>query len=59
MKAYTVYKVDYVRHVREPVGMVMERRRTDRGNNIEGLLKLAQKIYSDSSLDSHISISPE
>ena len=59
MKAYTVYKVDYVRHVREPVGMVMERRRSDRGNNIEGLLKLAQKIYSGSSLDSHISISPE
>lgn len=59
MKAYTVYQIDYVRHVREPVGMVMERRKTDRGNNIEGLLRLAQRLYSRSSLDSHISISPE
>lgn len=39
--------------------MVMERRKSDRGNNIEGLLRLAQKLYSRSSLDSHISISPE
>ena len=59
MKAYTVYRYDYIRQVREPVGMVMERRKLDRGNDIEGLLKLAQKLYSTSSLDSHIVISPE
>ena len=59
MKAYTVYRYDYNRQVREPVGMVLERRRLDRGNDIEGLLKLAQKLYSTSSLDSHIVISPE
>jgi hypothetical protein len=59
VKAYTVYRYDYNRHVREPVGMVLERRKGDRGNDIEGLLKLAQKLYSTSSLDSHIVISPE
>lgn len=58
MKAYTVYRYDYVRHVREPVGEVMERRQEDRGNDIEGLLKLAQKLYKTSSLDSHLTISP-
>ena len=59
MKAYTVYRVDYIRQVREPVGVVLERRRSDRGNNYESLLDLARKIYLKSSLDSHISIVPE
>lgn len=59
MKVYTVYRYDYIRQVREPVGMVIERRKRDRGSDIEGLLKLAQKLYTTSSLDSHIVISPE
>ncbi|MEW6719511.1 MAG: hypothetical protein AB1346_03585 [Thermodesulfobacteriota bacterium] len=58
MGNYTVYRVDYARQVTEPVGMVLERRRKDRGNNVEGLLKLAQRKYSRSSLDSHIYILP-
>jgi hypothetical protein len=45
--------------MREPVGKLEERRRKDRGNNIEALLRLAQKLYSTSSLDSHIIITPE
>ena len=56
MKAYTVYRYDYIRQVREPIGMVLERRERDRGNNEEGLLKLAQRIYFTWSGDSHISI---
>lgn len=59
MKTYTVYRYDYVRQVREPIGMVLERRKGDRGNNIEGLLRLAQRIYQTSPLDSHLVISPE
>ena len=59
MKVYTVYRFDYDLQVREPVGMVMERRQVDRGNDIEGLLKLAQKLYKTSSLDSHLTIFPE
>ena len=59
MKAYTVYRIDHIRHVREPVGMVLERRKLDRGNNFESLLKLAQKLYPAPSPDSHIVISLE
>jgi hypothetical protein len=59
VKVYTVYRYDYIRQVREPVGMVKERRKRDRGSDMEGLLKLAQKLYTTSSLDSHIVISPE
>ena len=59
MKTYTVYRFDYVREVREPVGKLTERRSKDRGNNVEALLRLAQRIYSRSSLDSHIVITPE
>jgi hypothetical protein len=58
VKVYTVYRYDYNRQVREPIGMVLERRKGDRGNDIKGLLKLAQKLYSRSSPDSHIVISP-
>ena len=59
MKTYTVYRYDYIRHVREPIGVVLERRKGDRGNNTEGLLRLAQRIYPTSPLDSHLVISPE
>jgi len=59
VKTYTVYRYDYVRQVREPIGMVLERRKGDRGNNMEGLLRLAQRIYQKSPLDSHLVISPE
>jgi len=59
VKTYTVYRYDYIRQVREPIGMVLERRKGDRGNNLEGLLKLAQRIYQTSPLDSHLVISPE
>lgn len=59
MKVYTVYQIDHIRHVKEPVGMVMERRKLDRGNNFEGLLKLARKLYPAPSPESHIVISLE
>ena len=59
MKTYTVYRFDYVRQVKEPVGALVERRSKDRGNNNAALLRLAQKLYSTSSLDSHIVITPE
>lgn len=59
MKNYTVYRFDYTRHVREPVGELTERRSKERGKNTEDLLRLAQRIYSRSSLDSHIVITPE
>jgi len=59
MKSYTVYRFDYNRQLREPVGQLMERRSEDRGKNTEDLLRLAQRLYSASSLDSHVVITPE
>ena len=59
MKNYTVYRFDYIRQVREPVGKLLERRRAERRNNAEDLLRLAQRLYSTSSLDSHVVIAPD
>ena len=58
MKTYTVYRVDYLRKVREPVGELVERREKDRGNNVGSLLKLAQMRYPPP-MDSHLVIVPE
>jgi len=59
MRSFTVYRFDYVRRTREPVGKLMERRSEERGKNTTDLLRLAQRIYSTSPLDSHIVITPE
>lgn len=59
MKTYTVYRFDYIRQERDVVGKLLERRRKDRGDNAEALLRLARKLYSTSSLDSHIVITPD
>jgi hypothetical protein len=59
MKNYTVYRFDYTRQTREPVAKLVERRNEERGKNTEDLLRLAQRLYSRSSLDSHIVITPE
>lgn len=59
MRTYTVYRFDYIRQVSEPVGKLVERRSKDRGNNVGSLLKLAQKTYPSSSLDSRLVITPE
>jgi hypothetical protein len=44
VKNYTVYRFDYIRQVREPVGKLVERRRAERRNNAEDLLRLAQRL---------------
>jgi hypothetical protein len=59
VKTYTVYRFDYIRQTSEPVGKLVERRRKDRGNNVHSLLKLAQKIYPTSPLDSRLVITPD
>ena len=48
MKNVTVYRIDYVRKTKVPIGSVMERRNTERGNNLIGLLRLARKSFSNS-----------
>ena len=39
MTTFPVYSVDKVRETKVQLGTLVERRRTDRGNNIAGLLK--------------------
>ena len=48
MKNVTVFQVDYVRKTKVPIGMVIERRTKERGDNILGLLRLARKAYASS-----------
>ncbi len=52
MKIVTVYRIDYVKKTRVPIGVVVERRKRDRGDNLLGLLRVARRTYSSSALDS-------
>jgi hypothetical protein len=45
MTTFTVYSVDKVHERKVQVGTLVERRRTDRGNNIVGLLKIAANRF--------------
>lgn len=65
MKNVTVYRVDYVRKTKVPIGLVVERRTKERGDNIIGLLRMARKAYSSSpeealhiAVDSHAARTP-
>lgn len=42
----TVYRVDYVKKTKVPIGWVEERRGKERGNNLIGLLRLARKAFA-------------
>jgi hypothetical protein len=57
MKNITVYRVDYVRKMKVPIGSVVERREKERGDNIIGLLRKARKSFSSSPEEAfHIAI---
>ena len=57
MRAVMVYRVDYGRRTREPVGVVMENRKTERTNNYNDLLRLARRLFANDTADSvHIVI---
>jgi len=58
VKTYTVYRIDYLRQEREPVGKLVERRGKERENNTESLLRLAQKIFL-TPMGSHLVIVPQ
>jgi len=59
METYIVYRIVYNSMLCEPVGELMERRSKERVKNTEDLLKLAEKIYTPSSPDSHLVITPQ
>jgi hypothetical protein len=48
MTTFTVYRFDKVRDRKVQVGTLVERRGTDRGNNLVGLLKLAANRFKSS-----------
>ncbi len=60
MKNVTVYRVDYIKRTRVPIGSVVERRQRDRGDNLIGLLRLAKKAYATTPEEAfHIAIDLE
>ncbi len=57
MRAVSVYRVDYGRKTKTPVGVVLEQRKTERGSNHMDLLRLARRLFASDTADSvHISI---
>lgn len=57
MRTITVYRVDYVRKSKVPIGWVEERRKKSRGDNLIGMLRVARKTFALSLEDAlHIAI---
>ena len=57
MRAVTVYRVDYAKKTRYSVGVVLEQRKTERGNNYKDLLRLARRLFAADAADAvHIVI---
>ena len=56
MKIYTVYRADYRANKTVRIGKVVDHRRAERNNNAADMLRMAQKLYATSSIDSQIFI---
>ena len=57
MRAVTVYRVDYGRKTKDPIGVVIEMRKTDRASNYNDLLRLARRLFALDTADAlHIII---
>ena len=56
MKTYTVYRVEYLSNKTVKIGKVQDRREGERLNNAADMLRMAQKLYATSSIDSRIFI---
>ena len=46
MRAVPVYRVDYARKTKDPIGTVLEKRKTERGHNYNDLLRLARGLFA-------------
>jgi hypothetical protein len=46
MIAVKVYRVDYARKTKSSIGVVLEQRKTERGDNHKDLLRLARKTFA-------------
>ncbi|HQT97859.1 MAG TPA: hypothetical protein PK416_08285 [Thermodesulfobacteriota bacterium] len=57
MRAVPVYRVDYVGKTKEPIGVVFEKRKTERAANYSDLLRLARRLFAVDAADAvHIMI---
>jgi hypothetical protein len=57
MRATTVYRVDYVKKTRDPIGVVLEKRETERAHNHHDRLRMARRLFALDSADAlHIVI---
>lgn len=48
MKTVKVFRVDYVRKTKKPIGVIEERRKSNRPDNESGLLWLARRKFAAS-----------
>lgn len=46
MQAVTVYRVDYAKKTKDPIGIVLEMRKSERVSNYHDLLRLARRNYA-------------
>jgi len=46
MRAVTVYRVDYGRKTKDPIGAVLEMRTTEQAHNYHDLLRLARRLFA-------------
>lgn len=53
MRIVPVYRMNYITKTKVQIGVVEERRKTERGNNLVGLLRLARNTYAYSLNDAH------
>jgi hypothetical protein len=51
MGAIPVYRVDHVRKTKTPIGVVFEKRTTERGGNHFDLLRLARRLFAVDAAD--------
>jgi len=56
MQVYIVYRAEYRTNKTVRIGKVVDHRRAERNNNAADMLRMAQKLYATSSIDSRIFI---
>jgi hypothetical protein len=56
MTNYIVYRAEYRTNKTVRIGKVVDHRRAERNNNAADMLRVAQKLYAGSSIDSRIFI---
>ena len=60
MKTYTVYRIDFLNKKKVPIGMLVERREKERNKNEADIMRLAQRLFAESSIDKRrITVTPE